>query len=485
MDPPLPPPSAPPPFMAAAAINSITAADFSLAVAAATEATVVNNVAQAANATPAVTQPSASHPPYAEMIYAAIGALKERDGSSKRAIAKYIEKAYTGLPSTHSALLTYNLKRLKNNGLLVMVKKSYKLPRSNFKSSADGNINGHPQPPAAAGAQFQPQVAAGTAVPLAKRGRGRPPKAKPNGQAVPFSAQQQPSFLDPFPQPIVEVKSAAQQLFVPSTEAVTQPFPDTQLELQFQPQPAVGLPPAQANSSAQPVLVALGLADEQPQVAKRAPGRPKKLVAQGGGVVTEKGRGRPPKSGLAGPKKTSGRPRKPKSVLAANGVKRGPGRPPKVQPLSVAVHYATGGTVIGVPRPRGRPKKPVGPAAGGGAVLLPAKRSGRLLKYGGIKKPKKSTGRPVGRPKKNANASWEVIEVPQPQTQALTEANADLKRKLEFFQSRVGQTVGLLRPLLTSDAISAIAAVQELEGLAAMDINVPFRQEAQPLQIQS
>ncbi|GMY38415.1 Histone H1.2 [Fagus crenata] len=34
-----------------------------------------------------------------------------------------------GPPPTHSALLTHHLKRLKNSGLLIMVKKSYKLPR--------------------------------------------------------------------------------------------------------------------------------------------------------------------------------------------------------------------------------------------------------------------------------------------------------------------------------------------------------------------
>uniref|UniRef100_A0A2P2LX10 Uncharacterized protein MANES_09G031800 n=1 Tax=Rhizophora mucronata TaxID=61149 RepID=A0A2P2LX10_RHIMU len=401
------------------------------------------------------------------MIYAAIGALKERDGSSKRAIAKYIEKAYTGLPSTHSALLTYHLKRLKNNGLLVLVKKSYKLPGSDFPASTNNvnNVDGY--------AQSQPLAAAGAdSPPSAKRGRGRPPKPKPNGQAVHAAAQQLP-FSAPFLDSVEEVNSATRPLFVPSTQAAMQSMPGDQLELQ---------PATQANSSAQPVLVALGLADEQPNVAKRGPGRPKKLVAQGAAVV---GRGRSPKSGLAAPKKNPGRPRKPKSVSSRNGIKRGPGRPPKAQPLSVAVTYASGGTVIGVPRPRGRPRKTAGAASGVGAMLLPAKRSGRPPKFGGIKKPKKSSGRPVGRPKKNGNASWGAAEVPEPRLQALTEANADLKGKLEFFQSRVGQAVGALKPLLTSEtAISAIAAIQELEGLTAMDINAPFREEPPPLQNQ-
>ncbi|XP_039044710.1 HMG-Y-related protein A-like [Hibiscus syriacus] len=70
---------------------------------------------------------SFDHPSYTDMICEAISGLKDANGSSKRAIAKYIESAHKDLPPTHSALLTHHLKRLKNNGILVMVKKSYKL----------------------------------------------------------------------------------------------------------------------------------------------------------------------------------------------------------------------------------------------------------------------------------------------------------------------------------------------------------------------
>ena len=62
--------------------------------------------------------------------------LKNRDmtdwalnGSSRQAIAKYIEGAYSGLRSNHSALLTHHMKRLKNNDQLVMVKLSYMISR--------------------------------------------------------------------------------------------------------------------------------------------------------------------------------------------------------------------------------------------------------------------------------------------------------------------------------------------------------------------
>ncbi|KAG5041814.1 hypothetical protein JHK82_013913 [Glycine max] len=94
---------------------------------------------------------SPKHPPYDEMIYTAIGALKERDGSSKRAIGKYIEQVYKDLPPTHPALLTHHLNRLKSSALLVLVKKSYKLPGSHHLPA------------------LQPQ-----------KTRGRPPKPKPH-----------------------------------------------------------------------------------------------------------------------------------------------------------------------------------------------------------------------------------------------------------------------------------------------------------------
>lgn len=104
------------------------------------------------------------------MIYAAIGALKERDGSSKRAIAKFIEKTYADLPTNHPSLLTLHLKRLKSSGHLVMVKKSYKLPGSGDAAElvpASQGPDGGPAP---------------ITVPVpgdvpAKRGRGRPPKS--------------------------------------------------------------------------------------------------------------------------------------------------------------------------------------------------------------------------------------------------------------------------------------------------------------------
>ncbi|KAJ8753667.1 hypothetical protein K2173_026343 [Erythroxylum novogranatense] len=423
MDPLLAPPSVPPPSLT----TTVAAVMDQLAPSPLSAAEVPHNHIH--HATPSI---SPSLPPYAEMIYAAITALKERDGSSKRAIAKYIEKAYTDLPPTHSTLLTHHLKRLKNSGLLVMVKKSYKLPRSDFSTtSAHDYVNSTSSTTATNDPSYGQ-----------KRGRGRPPKPKlgslpdSNGQSIP---QQPQPYSVTFSQDQQQPVLGSTGFFPPvvQTETVTTTAAET--------------------SNTQPVLVALGLADE-PKEAKRGRGRPKKssVVAQAGGqvVVVKKGRGRPPKS--------PGRPRKPKSVMAAqNGVKRGRGRPPKAQSHSVAVTYAADGTLISVARPRGRPRKAVAPAT-----------------------PRKSTGRPVGRPRKNTNMSWITTE--QSQTQAQAEV-ADLKMKLEFFQSRVRQAVGLLRPQLSSETgmISVMTAIQELEGLASLDVNAPLREDPLPPVVQT
>ncbi|PQQ05250.1 altered inheritance of mitochondria protein 3 [Prunus yedoensis var. nudiflora] len=98
-----------------------------------------------------------------------------------------------------------------------------------------------------------------------------------------------------------------------------------------------------------------------------------------------------------------------------------------------------------------------------------------------MERPKRSTGRPVGRPKKNAL----VTTTEAPDSQAV--ANGEFKRKLEYFQFKVGQAVGALKPYLNNESeVSAIAAIQELEGLAAMDISAPFTFEApQPPVLQS
>ncbi|TYI34274.1 hypothetical protein ES332_A04G190100v1 [Gossypium tomentosum] len=341
--------------------------------------------------------PVSDHPPYSDMIIEAIGALKEKNGSSKRAISKYIELAHKPYPPSHDELLTQDLKLLKSSGQLVMVRKSYKLAPS-------------------AGSEVPVPDSATSNVPddslAPKRGRGRPPKAKPTVSATDSGSQ------------LVDVPVAGE--------------------------------------------------------VKKSVGRPRKN-APIGQLDARRGRGRPPKSG-------SRRPKTVRSVVAggANAVKRGRGRPPRavdqvpqqgfvpIQGQPVAVPYADADPAAPVapslPRRRGRPN---GTARATGTVV-PGKRRGRPPKVGSNIAPplatmaKKTTGRPVGRPKKTTGgASAATYE--------------DLKTKLEFFQSKVKHAVEVLKTQCINNETGA-GAIQELEGLAEMDINAPFRRQAQPPQ---
>ncbi|QHO13167.1 HMG-Y-related protein A [Arachis hypogaea] len=339
------------------------------------------------------TNAAPSHPPYAEMIYTAIEALKEKEGSSKRAIAKYIEQVYKEqLPPTHSTLLTHHLNRLKNNGMLQMVKKSYKLPRSADATDPNPSPSGSSRP------------------------RGRPRKAQ---------IQPQPQSQLP------------------------------QLEAQPQPQLAgnvnVNVPQQQQN--AEPVWAALGLADEpavQPgSELKKRPGRPKKNeVAPGAAetpnpslaVATPGRRGRPP--GSKNSKRKPGRPPKASpaggpaaaavaDAAASGGPKRRPGRPAKNQQVATPVTFAAvsdpdaavtalppapvvvpaGGVPVGSPRARGRPKRILGDAVTGAIIPVAVGATGRERGrgrgrgrghgFGTFGRGRgRGRGRPVGRPRK-------------------------------------------------------------------------------------
>ncbi|KAI3502710.1 hypothetical protein L1887_30950 [Cichorium endivia] len=56
-----------------------------------------------------------SLPPYPQMIFEAIDALKQKEGSNKSSILNYIESTYGNLPSGGTDLLTENLKNLKDS----------------------------------------------------------------------------------------------------------------------------------------------------------------------------------------------------------------------------------------------------------------------------------------------------------------------------------------------------------------------------------
>ena len=63
-----------------------------------------------------------------QMSAEAIGALKDRTGSSQLAIAKWIEGKYAGvLPANFKKQLSLQLKKLSQKGKLVQIKHSYKL----------------------------------------------------------------------------------------------------------------------------------------------------------------------------------------------------------------------------------------------------------------------------------------------------------------------------------------------------------------------
>ncbi|KAJ1437804.1 AT hook, DNA-binding motif [Sesbania bispinosa] len=200
---------------------------------------------------------------------------------------------------------------------------------------------------------------------------------------------------------------------------------------------------------------------------REARARPPKIGVVGVGPAVPGRRGRPPGTVRSRLPKRPGRPPKPKSVSAiSNGLKRRPGRPPKLQSQPTVIPFAAPApsldasvapTVpVGSPRPRGRPRKNATAVPGVGApappITVPVMRQGRPPKLP-VGRPKNSTGRPVGRPKGAIAA-----------TSAQKVANEDLKRKLEYFQSKVKESLGVLKPYFNHESpVTAIAAIQELE----------------------
>ena len=147
------------------------------------------------------------------MILKALDALNEKDGSSKAAIAKYIETNYPELPEGHSALLSHHLNKMKDGGELVLSKNNYSKPDPNAPPRRGrgrppkpkiplppGTVLGPPRPrgrpPKDPSAPPKPKVSSGRprgrpkklarstagTAPAAGggRARGRPPKVKPS-----------------------------------------------------------------------------------------------------------------------------------------------------------------------------------------------------------------------------------------------------------------------------------------------------------------
>jgi hypothetical protein len=130
-----------------------------------------------------------SLPPYTEMIFAAVDA--EKEGSSKSSISKFIESTYGDMPAGHTNLLSENLNKMKENGDLVLVKNNYMRPDPNAPAK-----RGRGRPPKAkdASAPQLPALATGEPGDVPVRGRGRP-KKDPN--APPAAKKAKPDSGSP------------------------------------------------------------------------------------------------------------------------------------------------------------------------------------------------------------------------------------------------------------------------------------------------
>ncbi|CAB4011937.1 histone H1-like, partial [Paramuricea clavata] len=57
-----------------------------------------------------------AHPPYSVMVVAAVAGLKERNGSSRQAIVKYVQSNYVGIGGNCSKMVNKSIKNLKEAG---------------------------------------------------------------------------------------------------------------------------------------------------------------------------------------------------------------------------------------------------------------------------------------------------------------------------------------------------------------------------------
>ncbi|CAL5186656.1 unnamed protein product [Lathyrus oleraceus] len=419
--------------------------------------------------------PSSNHPPYAEMIYTAIEALKDKNGSSKRAISKYIEQVYSHQlppPESHSNLLTHHLKRLKSDGLLQTIKNSYIIPRST-------------PPPAAT----EPPSTASPSQPSKPRGRPRKSQlpivvANNNNNNAPLqNAEPVWAALGLSDDPVDAQAAAATP--TPAEGSKRRP----------------GRPPGSKNVS----NVSGSKYATAPSPSPSPSQNQSPIEGQVPPTPASRGRGRPPGS-KSKSKKKPGRPPKlrpdtPTPAVASDGTKRRPGRPPKNQQqnptpipfattvpetevpqpqvavpevvVSAAVPATVEGMAVLTPRSRGRPRKNPAvaavPVAGGGRGRGRGRGRGGRGRGGGRK-------RPVGRPKKGT--------APATASTSQSAANeVDLRRKLEHFQGKIKESLVVIKPHFDHESpVTALAAIQELEILGAMDLNEPLKEELLPSQ---
>lgn len=122
-------------------------------------------------------------PSYPEMIVEAIASLREPNGSSQAAIARRIEAAHGAggdLPPSHPALVAAHLSRMSAAAELVAVAGGkYALPPPPSRSPVEeedmeAEVEEEEEEDSSDDAPLPPP-------PPAKRGRGRPPKVRPQG----------------------------------------------------------------------------------------------------------------------------------------------------------------------------------------------------------------------------------------------------------------------------------------------------------------
>merc|ERR1712106_115701 len=146
----------------------------------------MSDAAPAKVAKPKKKQAKPSHPPYATMVVAAIKALKERSGSSKRNILKHIQANYK-VGDQASIRLNIALRKLGKSGKLKQVKGvgargSFRIPAP----SKDGpkKPRGRPKKAGAKKAAKKPAAKKAAKKPAAKapaaggKKRGRPATKK-------------------------------------------------------------------------------------------------------------------------------------------------------------------------------------------------------------------------------------------------------------------------------------------------------------------
>ena len=117
---------------------------------------------------------ASAHPKYEDMVKAAILALKDRNGSSVPAIAKYLAANYK-LPDNFKKILSTQLKNLVNSGKLLKVKASYKLGEALKKAPKKPKKKAAPKKKKAA---KKPKKAAKKPKKAAKKPAKKPKKAK-------------------------------------------------------------------------------------------------------------------------------------------------------------------------------------------------------------------------------------------------------------------------------------------------------------------